>query len=71
VCSSRIISEQRIAIKYAFEQEKIVIEGAASVGIEASMNNLVKDIGREIVTIISSRNINVDILHQILCHNGH
>ncbi len=68
-----LVNEDQIAsaIKYTLEQEKIVIEGAASVGIAALMNNLVKDIGREVVTVISSRNINMDVLHQILCHNGH
>jgi threonine dehydratase len=65
-----LVSEDQIAsaIKYAFEQEKIIIEGAASVGIAALMNNLVENMGKEVVTIISSRNINMEVLHQILCN---
>ena len=65
-----LVSEDQIAsaIKYAFEQEKMIIEGAASVGIAALMNNLVENMGKEVVTIISSRNINMEVLHQILCN---
>jgi threonine dehydratase len=45
----------------------MIIEGAASVGIAALMNNLVENKGKEVVTIISSRNINMELLYQILC----
>jgi threonine dehydratase len=64
-----LVDEEQIraAIKYAFEQEKMIIEGAASVGLAALANNLVDDLGKEVVTIISSRNINMDVLYQILC----
>lgn len=58
-----LVNENQIAsaIKYAFEQEKIIIEGASSVGIAALMNNLVEDMGKEVVTIISWRNINMEV----------
>jgi hypothetical protein len=35
------------------------------------MNDLVAGIDKEVVAIISSRNINMDVLHQTLCQNGY
>lgn len=60
-----------ISNQVCFRTRKIVIEGAASVGIAALMNDLVAGIDKEVVAIISSRNINMDVLHQILCQNGY
>lgn len=63
-----LVNEDQIAsaMKYAFEHERILIEGAAAVGIAALMNDLVEDIGKEVVIIISSRNVNIDVLHRTI-----
>ena len=58
--------KQKIGRRYP-SWTHFVIEGAASVGIAALTNNLVDDLGKEVVTIIRSRNINMDVLYQILC----
>ena len=63
-----LVNEEQIAsaMKYAFEQEKLVIEGAAAVGIAALLNNLVDDIGHRVVIIISSRNVDMDVFQRII-----
>jgi len=58
--------KQKIGRRYPSWKD-FFIEGAASVGIAALTNNLVDDLGKEVVTIIRSRNINMDVLYQILC----
>jgi threonine dehydratase len=66
-----LVNEDQIAsaIQYAFEKEKIIAEGAAVVGIAALMNSLAGDLGQAVVTIISSKNINLEVLNRIVCNN--
>jgi threonine dehydratase len=63
-----LVDETQIAtaMKYALQKEKMVIEGAAAVGIAALQNNIINNIGRQVVIIISSRNVNIDVLQRIL-----
>ena len=53
-------------MKYGFEKEKLIIEGAAVLGIAALMNNIVENIGQQVVIIISSRNVNINVLQGII-----
>ena len=66
-----LVNEDQIAsaIQHAFEKERIIAEGAAVVGIAALMNNLAGDLGQAVVTIISSKNINLEVLNRIVCTN--
>ncbi len=66
-----LVNEEQIesAMKYAFEQEKLVIEGAAAVGVAALLNNTVDDIGQQVVIIISSRNVDMDVFQRIISNN--
>jgi len=63
-----LVGEKQIAaaMKYAYEEERMVLEGAAAVGIAALLNNLVDDIGHRVVIIISSRNANMDVFQRII-----
>lgn len=65
------VSEEQIAaaMKYAYEKEKLITEGAAAVGIAVLLNNLVDDIGRQVVIIISSRNVNIEVFQGIISDN--
>jgi len=65
------VSEEQIvaAMKYAYEKERLVTEGAAAVGIAVLLNNLVDDIGRRVVIIISARNVNIEVFLRIISGN--
>ncbi|MBS3969379.1 MAG: threonine/serine dehydratase [Clostridia bacterium] len=56
-----LVSEEEIAqgMSYIFKNHKMVVEGAAATGVAALLKKGVKNVGDNVVTIISGNNVNI------------
>ena len=63
-----LVSEEQIAdaIRHAYRQERLIVEGGASVGIAALLNGLAGDIGAKAAVVISGGNIDMDKFARIV-----
>ncbi len=57
-----LVGEDRIAaaMRHAYREEGLVVEGGGAVGIAALKDGLIKGIGRRIAIVISGRNVDMD-----------
>ena len=62
------VSEEEIAstILYLLEKEKTVVEGAGAVGVAALMNRKVRLEGKNVVSVISGGNIDVNVVARVI-----
>ena len=62
-----LVSEAEIAtaIRHAYWQERLVIEGSGSVGIAALMSGKIKDPGK-CISVVSGQNIDMNLHHRII-----
>jgi len=65
-----LVSEEEIAgaMIFALERHHLVVEGAGAVGIAALLYGRVKDIGRNVVVVVSGSNVDLPLLLEI-AHN--
>ena len=63
-----LVSEEQIAdaIRHAYRQERLIVEGGASVGIAALLNGLAGDIGAKAAVVISGGNIDMDKFDRVV-----
>lgn len=63
-----LVSEEQIAdaVRHAYRQERLIVEGGASVGIAALLNGLAGDIGTKVAVVISGGNIDMDKFDKIV-----
>ncbi len=47
-------------MRHAFRAERLVVEGSGTVGIAAVLENLVKNLGRQVAVVISCGNVDMD-----------
>ncbi|RDJ04300.1 hydroxyectoine utilization dehydratase EutB [Rhizobium grahamii] len=63
-----LLSETEIAagIQHAYAQEREVVEGAGAIGIAALLANKVGDLQGPVVTVLSGRNIDMDLHRRVV-----
>lgn len=63
-----LVSEEEIAeaMLFCISQHHIVVEGGAAVGVAALLNNKVRNLGNNVVVVISGANVSIDILKEII-----
>ena len=63
-----LVSEEQIAdaIRHAYRQERLIVEGGASVGIAALLHGLAGDIGAKAAVVISGGNIDMDKFDRVV-----
>jgi len=62
------LSEEEIAaaMRFAFEEEHLVLEGGGSVGIGALLHDKVADLGEHIAVVVSGGNVDINLLKSII-----
>jgi threonine dehydratase len=68
-----LVSEDSIAeaIHFAFEDHHVVVEGGGAVGIAAIFDRKVKELGRNVVVVVSGGNVDLLLLLEILKSRSH
>jgi len=67
-----LVSEEEIAgaMAFALEKHHLVVEGAGAVGIAALLYGRVKEIGRNVVVVISGSNVDLPLVLKIAQNQG-
>jgi len=62
-----LVSEEAIAeaMAFALEQHHLVVEGAGAVGIAALLHQRVREVGRNVVVVVSGSNVEIPLLLKI------
>ena len=62
-----LVSEDEIAegMFFALDKHRLVVEGAAAVGISALLHDKVSDLGENVVVVLSGGNVNISLLTDI------
>ncbi len=65
-----LVSEAEIAaaMRYAYREERRVLEGAAAVGIAALMSGRMSELGDRVVVVASGRNVDMDAFTRVVAH---
>lgn len=63
-----LVTEEQIAqaMRFAFEEHHLVVEGGGAVGIAALLQNQLNRLGRKVVLVISGGNVDIKLLMEIL-----
>lgn len=63
-----LLSEEQIAaaMRHAFDQERLVVEGAGAVGIGAILADVAGDLGRTVAVVVSGRNVDMNRFRAIV-----
>jgi threonine dehydratase len=65
-CVTLSEAEIAAAMRFAFEQEHLVVEGGGSVGIGALIHDKVADLGDHIAVVVSGGNVDINLLKSII-----
>jgi threonine dehydratase len=67
-----LVSDEEIAAAMAFalERHHLVVEGGAAVGIAAVLHRKVREVGGNVVVVLSGSNVDIPLLLKIAQHHG-
>jgi len=67
-----LVSEEEIAkaMVFALEEHRLVVEGAGVVGIAALLYGKVREVGRNVVVVVSGSNVDLPLLLKIAQNHG-
>jgi len=68
-----LVSEEEIAkaMVFALEEHRLVVEGAGAVGIAALLYGKVREVGRNVVVVVSGSNVDLPLLLKIAQNHGY